>query len=98
MALKIKWTKRASKTFYNTAEYIESEWGERSAKKFVTKVNKFLQLLKKNPKVGKIELEEKGIRGYVFSRQTTVLYRIKNDQIILLKFFDNRQYPKKKFK
>jgi plasmid stabilization system protein ParE len=96
MALTIKWTKRASNTFHKTVEYIEEEWSEHSAKKFVNKVNGFLKLVKSHPQIGKIELEDQGIRGFIISRQTTVLYRIKDNKIILLKFFDNRQHPRKK--
>lgn len=98
MALKIVWTKRASASFQNTVKYIENEWSERSARKFVRKVNRFLQVLEENPKIGKFELEEKGIRGFVISRQTTVFYRIQSERIILLNFFDNRQGPNKKLK
>ena len=98
MASTIKWTKLASKTFHKTVEFIEHKWSERSAKKFVIKVNAFLIVLKDNPEMGKIEVDEKGIRGFVLSRQTTVFYRIKKGTIVILKFFDNRQNPKKKLK
>lgn len=98
MALNIKWTKRASQTFHKTVLNIEEEWNEQSAKRFVNKVNDFLQLLKNQPKIGKIELREKSIRGFVISRQTTVFYRIKEDKVILLKFFNNRQNPSNKLR
>ncbi len=96
MELKIRWTKRASSSFDKTVEYIEKEWGDRSAKKFIKKVNRLLIILKKQPDIGKLEIEDKGIRAFVFSRQNTVFYRIKSDKLILLKFFDNRQDPKKR--
>lgn len=96
MELKIKWTKRASSSFDKTVEFIEEEWGIRSAQKFIKKVNRLLQLLIKQPEIGKLEIKEKGIRAFVFSRQNTVFYRIRADKLILLKFFDNRQDPKKK--
>ena len=96
MDLEIKWTKRASSSFHKTVEYLENEWSVRSVQKFIKKVNKFLDTLKKQPEIGKFEQEEKGIRGFVLSRHNTVFYRLKNDTIILLKFFDNRQDPKKK--
>ncbi len=98
MALNIKWTKRASKSFHKTVIGIEEEWNEQAAKRFVNKVNNFLQILRTQPKIGKIELREKSIRGFVISRQTTVLYRIKEDAIVLLKFFNNRQNPRYKLK
>lgn len=65
--------------------------------KFVIRVNHFISLLKDNPEIGNIEVEEKGIRGYIISRHTVVFYRLKNDTIILLKFFDSRQNPDKRF-
>ena len=96
MELKIKWTKRASLSFDQTVEYIEKEWGVRSTQKFIKKVTRLLNILKKQPEIGKIEIEDKGIRAFVFSRQNTVFYRIKGYKLILLKFFDNRQDPKKR--
>jgi plasmid stabilization system protein ParE len=96
MALTIKWTKRASDTFHKTVDYIGEEWGERSAGRFVKKVNRFLQLLNQNPRMGKTEVVDKEIRGFVISRHTSVFYRITNHHIVLLKFFDNRQNPKKR--
>ena len=91
----VKWTKRAAKSFDKIVEYITNEWSEKVANKFILKVKEFISSLQKQPKTGKIALEEKGIRGFVLSRHTTV-YRIKNNQIILLNFFDNRQNPNKK--
>jgi plasmid stabilization system protein ParE len=98
MALEIKWTDRASKTFHQTVAFIEANWSEGAAKKFVIKVNAFLILLKNQPEMGKIEVADKEIRGFVISRHTIVLYRIKKNKIILLKFFDSRQNPSKRLK
>lgn len=96
--MKIRWTIRASDSFHKTVDYIEEEWGERSAIKFINTINEFLATLEVYPEIGKMEIQEKGIRGFVISRQTTVLYRIKSETIILLKFFDNRQHPIKRNK
>ena len=90
MDLEIKWTKRAEANFEKTVKYIESEWGHKSAQKFVRKVYNLLNTLKKQPQIGKIEIKEKGIRAFVFSRQNTVFYRINGNRIILLAIFDNR--------
>jgi len=94
MDLVIKWTKRAEINFDKTVQYIETEWGEKSAKKFVVKVSRLLTILKTYPEIGKIEIPEKGIRSFVFSRQNTVFYRIKGESIIVLSIFDNRKDPK----
>lgn len=96
MALRIKWTTRASRSFRKIVDYLEQEWGEITAKNFVIKVNEFLNLLENNPEIGVILLVNNGIRGHVISKQNTVIYRIKNDTIVLLNFFDNGQQPDKK--
>lgn len=62
MDIEIKWTKRAGINFDNTVKYIHSEWGLISAKRFIRKVNTLLITLKHQPEIGRIEIEEKGIR------------------------------------
>jgi plasmid stabilization system protein ParE len=98
MEIEIKWTKRAEINFNNTVNYIHSEWGPGSARKFIRKVNILLTTLKNQPKIGRIEIEEKGIRSFVFSRQNSIVYRIKGNMVIILAIFDNRQNPKSKIK
>ncbi len=70
--------------------------GERVATLFVRKAHDFLDILSDFPEIGTIENKEKGIRGFTIVRQVNVFYKIKNDHIVLLDFFDNRQKPKKK--
>ena len=96
MALEIVWSKRASLKFDQINTYLIEEWGEQSAKQFIGKVFTFLEILSEFPEIGSIENKEKRIRGFTVFKQVNVFYRIKNDKIILLVFFDNRQNPKKK--
>ncbi len=96
MALELVWSKRASLKFDQINTYLIEEWGEQSAKQFIGKVFTFLEILSEFPEIGSIENKEKSIRGFTVVKQVNVFYRIKNDKIILLVFFDNRQNPKKK--
>lgn len=96
--MKIKWTKRAQKSFDKTIEFLQEEWSINSAIKFVRKVNKFIDNVKIHPQIGRHEIVKKDLRSFVISRQITVFYRIKDDTIVLLKFFDTRQHPEKKWK
>jgi len=96
MALEIVWSKRASLKFDQINTYLIEEWGEQSAKQFIGKVFTFLEILSEFPEIGSNENKEKSIRGFTVVKQVNVFYRIKNDKIILLVFFDNRQNPKKK--
>ena len=96
MALTIKWSKRADKKFDQILDYLSTEWGDQITKNFVKKVYDFLDLLIEYPEIGSIENKEKEIRGFTLVKQVNIFYRIKNNTIIILDFFDNRQDQKKK--
>ncbi len=96
MALKIYWTKRAEKSFENIIDFLLEKWNEKVAENFTKKVFDFLNILSEFPEIGSIENSEKEIRGFNIIKQVILFYRIKENKIILLKFFNNRQHPEKK--
>lgn len=96
MALKILWSKKADRKFDKILEYLSGEYGERVTRNFVKKVYNFLEILSEYPKIGTIENEEKGIRGFTVVKEIDLFYKVTTDKIILLDFFDNRQSPEKK--
>jgi plasmid stabilization system protein ParE len=96
MALKIVWSKRASLKFDEIISFLIDEWGEKYAKQFIGRVFDFLEILSEYPQIGSVENRAKNIRGFTIVKQVNLYYRIKNDRIVLILFFDNRQNPKKK--
>ena len=88
-------TARAVKHFDSIVDFIKDKWGERTAKQFVIKTDEIFKLLKNYPTMGQIENGD--IRGFQLSRQTRLLYRVRDEKIIVLAFFDVRQDPNKKF-
>jgi len=76
--------------------HINKEWGETVTRAFVKKVYDLLDILVEFPEIGSMEHAEKEIRGFVIVKQLTLFYKIKQDKIILLNFYDNRQNPKRK--
>ena len=96
MALKIVWSVRAATKFDGIISHLIAEWGEKSAKEFILKVFDFLDILSEFPEIGSVENKEKNIRGFTIVKQVTIFYRLKDDRIYLLMFFDNRQNPKRK--
>ena len=96
--MRISFTKRAQNNYNSIKLYLSAEWGEKTKQAFEQKVIDFFDLLKEFPELGTVEFPNKQIRGFQLTRQTTVLYRIKGQKIIVLAFFDVRQNPKKKFK
>lgn len=96
MALKVRWTKRASASFSKIVEYLEISFGERTAQSFVKRTFSIIENLSEFPAMGTIEVIEKKIRGFVITELNTLFYRYSETEIILLNFFDARQNPKKK--
>lgn len=89
-------TKRAEGNYKSIRKFISKEWGENIALAFEQKTKDFFDLIELFPELGSVEFAPKEIRGFQLTKQTRVFYRIKNQQIIILSFFDVRQNPKKK--
>jgi plasmid stabilization system protein ParE len=96
MALKVVWSKRASTRFDQIIDYLQEEWGNQSVKIFVRKVFELADTLAEYPELGSVENAEKGIRGFTIVKQINLFYKVTDDTIILLHFFDNRKHPSKK--
>lgn len=96
MAKAIIWNRRASIKFNEIIAYLQSDWSHNVARNFVIKTYRIIEIIAQNPEIGALENKEKQIRGFVITKHNTVFYRVENDKIILLNFFDNRQHPEKK--
>jgi len=96
MALNIFWSKHADKSFDSIITWLQSNWGEHSVSLFVKKVYEFLEIITEFPEIGSIENTDLNIRGFVIVKQITIFYQVRNEKIIILNFYDNRQRPKSK--
>lgn len=94
--MRIVWTKKARKRFGEILDYIELKFGKTARQSFITKTKDFTRLLYEFPEIGTVEIPDKKLRGFQLTKQTRVFYRLKNDQIILLTFFDSRQNPRRR--
>jgi len=96
MALVIKWTRQANRKFDIIIEYLLKVWNQRVTEAFVKKVYDTLDTLAEFPEIGAIEHKEKAIRGFTIVKQINIFYKISDNKLIILNFFDNRQSPGKK--
>ena len=94
--MRLIWTKTARSRFAEILNYIEEEFGESARQQFRSKTKEFTTLLKEFPEMGAVEIRDKKIRGFQLTRQTRVFYRLSDNRITLLTFFDSRQDPRKK--
>lgn len=96
MAKVVKWSKHADKKYDKIIDYLIDEWGENATRAFIKKTFEFLDLLVDFPEIGSIENADSQICGFVLVKQLTIFYKIKGDTIVILKFYDNRQEPKRR--
>ena len=94
--MRIFWTKKAQRRLREILEYIQLEFGDHARQSFRTKTEDFTLLLFEFPEIGTAEVKGKNLRGFQLTKQTRVFYRLKDDRIIILTFFDSRQNPKKR--
>lgn len=90
--MKIVWSKKAKYNFHTIQNYIEQYWTPLIAKKFVNDVLHIINLLEKNPQLGKYR-KDLECREILISKQVTLYYEIEDDSIQLIAFWHNRQKP-----
>ena len=96
MAFQIVWSKRSVEKFDKIIAYLIKEWGEKVTVSFVKKVYDFIDLIAEYPEIGTLENREKNIRGFIIVKQICIFYKVSQETIIILSFFDTRQNPKRK--
>ena len=88
----------ARKAIRQTARYIYREFGGQSKDEFLQEVRKTRTLLAVNPHLGPLEplLENRpeGFRSIVVARQNKMVYRLTDDRIEIVDFWDVRREPK----
>lgn len=90
MAVRIDWTTEAERTYDNIVLYLNQQWSEREVRNFVSRVNEVLKLIAENPSLYK-KSKQKDIHEAVINKHNTLYYKVKEDSIDLLNFWDNRQ-------
>jgi plasmid stabilization system protein ParE len=92
--LKVKISKLASFKIKKLLEYLDSHWSASSKAKFLNLLNKRIEVISTNPEAFPQSNERPALRKVVVSKQTSLLYQIKNDCANIVTILDTRQDPK----
>ena len=97
MAVIIKWSDEAIKTFDDNIEYLQKEWSENEIKNFIKQTNSKIESIQSNPKLYRRSEKNPNIRRTVINKNITLFYQYLSTkkQVILLTFWNNSQNPKK---
>lgn len=96
MVKRIIWSKPAKEELKEIIAY----WNSRNksntySKRIRNRIKIYHQLLKINPYIGQ-KTNYKSIRSKTVMEHFQLIYKIQNEQIIVLNFWDSRQNPKNK--
>ncbi len=75
--------------------YLSTNWGIKVADDFLFVFEQKMNLLMKNPKIGRLSSKRRGIRSISITKHNRVYYQVKKDTIIIATLFDTRQHPSK---
>ena len=87
----IIWSVLAEETYLKTLAQIFGRWTVKEIEKFEEKVEILIEKLKIQKRLCPFSDKQKSLRRCVITSQTSLVYRIKDDNTIeLVTFFDNR--------
>ena len=92
---KIIWTDEALTNLADIIDYLEHRWTEREIKNFAKLLDRQINMIQTNPELFPTSPTSNRLRKSVLSKQTTICYRVDNDEIRIVTLFDNRQNPKR---
>ncbi|MVN19940.1 type II toxin-antitoxin system RelE/ParE family toxin [Mucilaginibacter arboris] len=92
MALIVNWSEEARVQFELIIDFLYYRWTEKEAKDFILKTEAVINVILNQPYLYPASNHNQ-IRKAVITKQTSVFYLMRNKEIYLITFWDNRQNP-----
>jgi hypothetical protein len=89
----IKFTPEAEDTFDALSEQLANRWGLEYVYQFEDRVIKALNIISETPLLYPIIVESSQIRKCVLHRSCSLLYKVIDNSILIICFWDSRQDP-----
>lgn len=89
----IIWSPLAASDFENVLDYLNENWNEQVAVRFINEIEILTSNIAKQPKQFPLVNKKLKVRKCVITKQNTLFYRETKDSIELLRIFDTRQNP-----
>lgn len=95
MAYKIIYKKRFSNKLIRLLQYLEDQWGQKTAFEFLNHVDERIETLRAQPFIGKPSEKKPNVRTILITKYNRLYYKLNDDTIIILNMFDTRKNPKR---
>ncbi len=90
--MKTIWSPEAIDDFELIVDYLIQDWSERSAEKFSDLVFEKIKLIKKQSEIFESSFH-KHVRKALITNHITLFYKIRDTELLLLRFWSNAQNP-----
>ncbi|SFL49600.1 type II toxin-antitoxin system RelE/ParE family toxin [Proteiniphilum acetatigenes] len=88
---KLRWSEESIRNLEDILDYLHENWSEKVITDFKENLNKQLDLICRFPFIFPRSEYQKRLRKAVLSKQTTIFYEVKNNNILIAYIFDNKQ-------
>ncbi len=93
--MKVTISDRAEQNLDNIVGYLEKEWSVRVRDKFLEVLKTKIEQISRMPQMYEPSSKRKTVRRCVVSKQTSLYYRVRKEEIEIITIQDNRRNPKK---
>ncbi|NOS90534.1 MAG: type II toxin-antitoxin system RelE/ParE family toxin [Cyclobacteriaceae bacterium] len=90
--MKIIWSEDALLDYHQNIDYLLRDWSESVALQFVEEVEGVIELIQINPELYPLT-DYRDIRKALIQKQITLFYKIADDNVFLIRFWNNYQDP-----
>ena len=95
MSFKVVWTTRAVKSHNSVCDFILKKWTMKEVAKFNDMTDATILKIVQTPEMFVVADKNTNLRKGYITKHTSLLYKIKANEIVLLYFWANKRNPKK---
>lgn len=89
------WLSEAEITFKQNLEYLKAEWPESVRAEFISRVEKTIKVISESPGQYPFYRKNDQVRKCVLHQRITLYFKVKNEKIYLITFWNSYRDPKK---
>ena len=93
--MRVHWTEEAAFSFNDNIAYLIREWNDSVVEDFIDKADEAISSISKHPTLHIVIDKKKRVHRCLVVKQISLFYRIMDDRIELISFWNNYQDPKR---
>jgi plasmid stabilization system protein ParE len=92
-AMRIYWGRDALEDLAKTKRYLLENWSEKIAENFINEIQLKIKAIVQFPEMGRLSNKEKNVRKIIISKRHWMYYRVGDNEIEIVRFFDMKMDP-----